>query len=76
MGQLTIYLDDESEAKMRAAAKAGHISQSKWVARLIREKTADVWPESVIKLAGSWPDLPTAEEIRNTAGLDARREEL
>jgi len=76
MGQLTIYLDDESAERMRAAAKAGHISQSKWVARLIQEKTANVWPESVIKLAGSWPDLPTAEEIRNTAGRDAMREEV
>jgi hypothetical protein len=29
MGQVTIYLDDEVESKMRAFAKAMHLSQSK-----------------------------------------------
>lgn len=76
MGQVTIYLDDESETKMRAAAKSSHLSQSKWVARLIKEKTADRWPESVAGLAGAWQDLPTAEEIRKSLGADVPREEL
>lgn len=76
MGQVTIYLEDEVEAKMRAAAKSKHLSQSKWVAQLIKEKTADEWPESVVKLAGGWKDFPTAEEIRITLGADVHREEL
>jgi hypothetical protein len=76
MGQVTIYLDDEVETKMRAAAKSSHLSKSKWIARLIKEKTADQWPESVAGLAGAWPDLPTAEEIRTSLGADAAREEF
>jgi hypothetical protein len=76
MGQVTIYLEEEIEAKMRAAAKAKHLSQSKWIAQLIKEKTRDEWPESVVKLAGAWKDLATAEEIRTTLGADVRREEL
>lgn len=76
MGQVTIYLEDEVEAKMRAAAKAKHVSKSKWVAQLIKEKTTDEWPESVAKLAGAWKDLPTAEEIRTAHDLDAPREGL
>lgn len=76
MGQVTIYLDDESESKMRASAKAMHLSQSKWIANLIKEKVADEWPESVRKLAGSWEDFPSAEEIRETMGKDSLREEF
>lgn len=76
MGQVTIYLDDEIETRMRAAAKSSHLSKSKWVARLIKEKTAEQWPESVTELAGAWPDLPLAEEIRTSLGVDVAREEF
>lgn len=76
MGQVTIYLEAEIEAKMRKAAKAMHVSQSKWISTLITEKVADEWPESVLKLAGAWSDLPTAEEMRNTQASDIVREEL
>lgn len=76
MGQVTIYLDDEIEAKMRAAAQSENLSQSKWVAQLIKEKTLDQWPESVVKLAGTWDDIPTTEEIRSSSGVDAIREKL
>jgi hypothetical protein len=76
VGQITIYLDAELEKKMRAYIKSTHISQSKWIANLIEEKIRDEWPESVIKLAGAWKDLPTAEEIRQTEGADIRREEI
>ena len=74
MSQVTIYLDKNTEAKMRAAVKNAGISKSKWVAGLIREKTAEVWPEDVARLAGTWPDLPTAEEIRKGGGVDTPRE--
>lgn len=76
MGQVTIYLEDEIEEKMTAAAKSAHLSKSKWVASLIREKVANEWPESIVDLAGSWKDLPMAEEGRAGLGDDVRREEL
>jgi hypothetical protein len=76
MGQITIYLDSEIEKKMRAYVKSTHISQSKWIANLIEEKIKTEWPESVIKLAGAWKDIPTAEEIRQTEGIDIKREEI
>jgi hypothetical protein len=76
MGQVTIYLEAEIEAKMRKAAKSMNLSQSKWISTLIMEKVADEWPESVLKLAGAWSDLPTAEEMRSTQGFDTVREEL
>ena len=76
MGQVTIYLEDDIEEKMSAAAKAEHISKSKWVASLIKAKVASEWPESIARLAGAWEDLPLAEEDREKLGQDAEREAL
>jgi hypothetical protein len=39
MGQVTIYLEDEIEKKMTAAAKTAHVSKSKWIASLIKGKS-------------------------------------
>jgi len=76
MGQVTIYLEDEIEEKMTAAAKSEHLSKSKWVARLIKAKVATEWPESIAHLAGAWNDLLPAEEGRANPGRDVEREEL
>ena len=76
MGQVTIYLDPETEKKMQAMVKESGVSKSKWIANLIREKTTDVWPENIKQLAGAWKDLPTAEEIRKELGQDLERESL
>ena len=74
MGQVTIYLDAEVEAKMRSAAKARNTSLSQWVANIIKEKTTESWPESVKNLAGAWSDFPNPEELRASMGEDAPRE--
>ena len=76
MGQVTIYLDDELETKMRSAAKSMHLSQSKWIASLIEKKVNKEWSESVKNLAGAWSNFPTLEEIRNSRKEDSEREEL
>ena len=76
MGQVTIYLEDEIERKMRAAAKTMNMPQSKWIAGVIKEKLIDEWPDSVKELAGAWSDFPSLEEIRDTETSDAPREEL
>ncbi len=76
MGQVTLYLDQETEKKMKAAAGAAGVSSSRWVVGLIREKTADEWPASIVELAGAWPDMPSLDEIRATEGEDVPRELL
>jgi hypothetical protein len=47
--QITLYIDEETDAKARAAARAAGVSYSKWVAELIRSRTRDEWPR---------PDFP------------------
>ena len=74
MPQLTIYLEDNVLALVKAATKASGISQSQWVAEAIRRRAKSEWPASVIALAGAWPDFPTAEEIRKSQGNDSSRE--
>ena len=76
MGQVTLYLDAETEARMKEAAKAEGVSQSRWLADLIRERTAKEWPPSVAALAGAWADLPSAEELRQGLGEDIPREPI
>jgi hypothetical protein len=76
MGQITIYLNEEVERKMRAFVKSLGLSQSKWVAGLIEEKLENEWPESVLALAGAWEDFPTIEEIRRDIGDDIKREPI
>ena len=77
MGQVTIYLDNNVETKIKEAAKSGHLSVNKWVARIIEEKTAAEWPQDIVKLAGSWKDdFPTTEELRLNSSKDNLREPL
>jgi hypothetical protein len=74
MGQITLYLDDDTESRVKRAARAARLSVSRWVSNLIREKTASEWPDAVREMAGSWPDLPTAEELRKKLPEDVPRE--
>ncbi len=74
MGQVTIYLEEDIEQKMIDAAKSAHLSKSKWIAKIIHEKVATEWPQSVVDLAGSWDDFPGIDDIRSTEGKDAKRE--
>ena len=59
MPQVTLYIDEDTDAKARLAAESAGLSYSRWVAELIRSRTRDEWPESVRRLAGSITDFPT-----------------
>ncbi|MEX2262006.1 MAG: hypothetical protein WD696_08635 [Bryobacteraceae bacterium] len=74
MGQVTIYLDEETERRIKTAAESAGMSLSKWVSNVVREKTENIWPEAVLKLAGAWPDFPEAEELRQSQPADTHRE--
>ena len=76
MGQVTIYLDSETEKKMNNVIKKTGISKSKWISDLIKQKMTSTWPENIVKLAGAWTDLQTAEDIRKNMAEDADRESI
>jgi len=76
MSQVTLYIDEETAERMRQAAQRDGVSQSQWVAGLIRERTRTDWPPEVRALAGAWADMPLPEEIRADAAGDVEREPL
>lgn len=76
MAQITLYLDAETERKIRRAAREAGISRSRWVSDAIRRRLGEDWPESFMKLAGAWKDFPTADELRKGQGRDTRRAKL
>jgi hypothetical protein len=76
MPQVTLYIDDETDAKARAAATTAVVSYSRWVCDLIRAKTQDEWPSTVRALAGDIPDFPDVDGLRGNTGIDVRRETL
>lgn len=76
MGQVTIYLDEENERRLKAAAKAAGVPVSRWVANMVAQKAGAAWPESVRLLAGAWRDFPELTSIRESSGKDGERESL
>ena len=76
MAQVTIYLDDETEQKARAAAQSKGVSLSRWISERVRQGALSDWPDCVRELAGAWSDLPSAEQLRKRKGRDAKRERL
>ncbi len=76
MRQVTIYLDEPTMLVMKQAAHEAGISQSQWIAGLIRNETCPQWPDSIKRLAGSWSDFPEVEEMRAGQGQDVARESL
>ena len=76
MAQLNLYLDEDTARKLKAVAKVSGLSQSKWVAKVIRERVSDEWPPQLAALAGAWPDIPEAEDLRQGLGRDSLRETL
>lgn len=75
MSQITIYLDAQTEARMREAASAAGLSTSRWLAQLIQEKTRNEWPQTVREAAGAWTDFPDLEALRREVP-DSPRESL
>ncbi len=74
MAQITLYIDESTQRRLRDAATQRKVSQSQFVADLIRRATDDAWPAAVLALAGSVPDFPLAEELRSDLPADLERE--
>ena len=63
MSQITLYLDDETQALVDQAAQANGVSKSRWVADLIRKHAAHEWPQDCLALAGRFADFPLREDL-------------
>jgi predicted transcriptional regulator len=62
MAQITLYLDDATQALVDQAAQANGLSKSRWVAEIIRKYAAREWPQDCLALAGRFADFPLREE--------------
>ena len=53
MSQLTIYLDRETEKKIKAAARRAKSTVSSWVKNTLNEALETTWPKDFFTLYGS-----------------------
>ena len=75
MAQITIYIDNNLEEKIKEIAKNTGQSISKYIANAIEQKLNTSWNDDIKSLSGSWSDFSSLEEIRNTT-TDIKREEF
>lgn len=66
MPQVTLYLDDETEALLARASAAAGLSKSRWAAQVIRRHAGDAWPDECRALAGAFPDFPLVDREAGT----------
>lgn len=70
MSQVTLYLDNEAEQLLRQSAQAAGLSNSKWVADLIKKHARQEWPAELIALAGAFSDFPLRDNtLQHTEDL-------
>ncbi len=73
MSQITLYLDDATQALVEQAAQANGLSKSRWVAEIIRKYAAYEWPQDCLALAGAFADFPFYEENPASQAADVPR---
>ena len=67
MPQITLYLNDATQALVDQSAEANGISKSRWVAEAIRRYAAHERPQGCRNLAGSFPYFPLVGDSTNHA---------
>ena len=70
MSQITLYLDDATQALVDQVSSANGMSKSRWVQEIIRKCAAHDWTKDCLELAGRFPDFPL-QDAASTAGLPA-----
>ena len=76
MAQITIYINNDLESKVKDIANSLNTSISKYISTVLEKNINKNWNPKVENLAGSWSDFPTAEEIRSNDVMDTKREEF
>jgi hypothetical protein len=73
MSQITLYLDDATQALVEQAAQANGVSKSRWVAQIIRKYADYEWPKDCLDLAGKFADFPLCEDFSTPQVEDSVR---
>lgn len=73
MSQITLYLDDATQALVDQAAKAHGLSKSRWATEIIRKYAGHEWPQNCLALAGRFPDFPLCEDSSASLPNDVPR---
>jgi predicted transcriptional regulator len=73
MPQVTLYLDDATQALVDQAAAATGMSKSRWVAEIIRKHAAHEWPQDCLAAAGQFVDFPLRDDNPAALPPDVRR---
>lgn len=73
MSQITLYLDDATQALVEEAARANGMSKSRWVTQIIRKYAAHEWPQDCLELAGRFTDFPLVDEHSAPTATDMPR---
>jgi len=76
MAQVTIYMDNKLESKVKELASSTGVSISKFISKILEKKITNTWSDEVIELSGKWNDFISVEDIRNTKAKDTQREEF
>ena len=76
MPQISLYIDEQTLEKLKAAAEREHTSISKWVARRIRSQIEPEYPAGYEELFGSIQDESFVEPKKIEAALDRFRESM
>jgi len=75
MAQITIYINNDIESKVKKLAKSMNLSISKYISTILEQKTADSWDSETKNLSGAWSDFSSIEEIRSNKNVsDVNRE--
>jgi hypothetical protein len=76
MGQLSLYIDDETLKKVEEAAKSQHMSVSKWITSRIKNSFKTSWDDNFFSLFGSIKDDSFKRPNQIDYEHDAKRESL
>lgn len=75
MAQVTIYINNKIETKVKKMAKDMNVSMSKYISTVLEQKTQNCWDSEIKNLSGSWSDFSSIEEIRANEKIeDTKRE--
>ncbi|MEN9868453.1 MAG: hypothetical protein RL748_4043 [Pseudomonadota bacterium] len=62
MPQITLDLDEATQALVEQAAAANGMSKSRWVVEIIRKYAGSEWNQECLALAGRFADFPLRDE--------------